>query len=80
MWNGMKMVSMSNQVRMRRRMRNVVEVGIRNKALCICKLSHSKNCYGGHYKCARFQHVILPKGCLIFLTSCPGGGSLVARS
>jgi hypothetical protein len=63
MWNRMKMVSMSNQVRMRRRMRDVMEMGIGNKALCICKLSHSKNCDGGHYECARFQHFILPKGC-----------------
>lgn len=72
MRNSVHMISMTNVVRMRCCMRNVVVMRHWIEALCVCKLSHSKNCDGGDYDGARFQHVILPKGCLILLTSCGG--------
>lgn len=66
------MISVPNEICMRRRMRYVVKMRLWIETLCACELSHSKNCEGGDCECARFQHVILPKGCLILLTSCRG--------
>lgn len=60
MRNGVHMVPMWNVVRMRRCMRNVVVMRLWIEALCACKLSHSKNCDGGDYDGARFQHFISP--------------------
>lgn len=70
MWNRVIVVPMPNQVRVCRRMWNVMKMRIGNKSLCICKLSHSKNCNRGQYECACLQHFNLPERCLILLTSC----------
>ena len=61
MRNRVNMISVSNVIQMRRRMWHVVEMGVLVVALCVCKLSGSKNCDCCQNKGARLKHLILPE-------------------
>ena len=61
MRNRVNMIPVSNVIQMRRRMWHVVEMGVLVVALCVCKLSGSKDCDCCQNKCARLKHLILPE-------------------
>ena len=78
--NGVNMIAVANVVSVCCRVWHVMEMSVVIEALSACHLSHSKNCYGGDYDCARFQHCILPNRIVIFFHELPGGRSFVAQS
>lgn len=55
---GVHMIPVPNVIHMRRRMWNVVEMGVLVVALCVCKLSCSEDCDCGQNNCARLKHLI----------------------